>query len=157
PFFRVFGKLRTEMAAETERGTARSKPRVSVIIPVHNGASTLEACLPPLLQASPNLAEVLVIDDPSSDGSGAVARALGAKVVASRGRGPGGAGVLGPRGAGGDLLVFVDAGVRGQPSTIQRVVDILEATPSVSAVFGSYDGEPFEPNFLSQYKNLFHH
>jgi len=145
------------MAAETERGTARSKPRVSVIIPVHNGASTLEACLPPLLQASPDLAEVLVIDDRSSDGSGAVARALGATVIASTGLGPAAARNLGARRAAGDILFFVDADVTVQPSTIQQVLDILTANPSVSAVFGSYDDEPFEPNFLSQYKNLFHH
>jgi hypothetical protein len=27
----------------------------------------------------------------------------------------------------------------------------------LAAVIGSYDDEPFEPNFLSQYKNLLHH
>ena len=46
-------------------------PRVSVIVPVHNGASTLEACLPPLLAHAPELAEVIVVDDRSTDGSGA--------------------------------------------------------------------------------------
>src|SRR5262245_66485630 len=103
--------------AEPERRTA--KPRVSVIVPVHNGASTLEACLPPLLQASPDLAEVLVIDDRSSDGSGAVARALGATVIASTGLGPAAARNLGARRAAGDILFFVDADVTVQPWTIQ--------------------------------------
>jgi GT2 family glycosyltransferase len=134
------------------------KPRVSVIIPVHNGASTLEACLPPLLDNDRRLAEVIVIDDRSSDGSGAVARALGARVIANtRGLGPAAARNLGAQLATGDILFFIDADVTVRASTVQRVVDVLDANPDVAAVFGSYDDEPSEPNFLSQYKNLFHH
>ena len=29
--------------------------------------------------------------------------------------------------------------------------------PEISALFGSYDDQPGSPNFVSQYKNLFHH
>jgi hypothetical protein len=29
--------------------------------------------------------------------------------------------------------------------------------PEVDAVFGSYDDAPRAPNFIAQYKNLFHH
>jgi glycosyltransferase involved in cell wall biosynthesis len=132
-------------------------PRVSVIIPVHNGASTLEACLPPLLAHSPELAEVIVVDDRSTDGSGAVARALGATVITSTGLGPAAARNLGARHARGDILFFVDADVTVQSFTLQQVVKVLDTEPTLSAVFGSYDDEPSEPNFLSQYKNLFHH
>jgi GT2 family glycosyltransferase len=145
------------MTGDIQPGTKASKPRVTVIIPVHNGASTLEACLPPLLQNGPDLAEVLVIDDRSSDGSGAVARALGATVIQSTGLGPAAARNLGASRARGDILFFVDADVTVKPYTVQQVVNVLDADPTVSAVFGSYDDEPHEPNFLSQYKNLFHH
>ncbi len=37
-----------------------------------------------------------------------------------------------------------------------RVLFVSEE-PDLAAVFGSYDDEPAAPNFLSQYKNLFHH
>ena len=33
----------------------------------------------------------------------------------------------------------------------------FEEDPELAAVFGSYDDDPVEPNFLSQYKNLLHH
>lgn len=33
----------------------------------------------------------------------------------------------------------------------------FECEPELAAVFGSYDDEPTATNFLSQYKNLFHH
>ena len=132
-------------------------PRVSVVIPVHNGASTLETCLPPLLANGPHLVEVLVVDDRSSDGSASVARALGATVITSTNRGPAAARNLGARHARGAILFFIDADVTVQSSTVQQVLDVLDGNPSLSAVFGSYDDEPSEPNFLSQYKNLFHH
>lgn len=152
-----FDRLPTAVLGEAKLDATNANPRVSVIVPVHNGASTLEACLPPLLLSSPELAEVLVVDDRSTDGSGAVARALGARVITSTGRGPAAARNLGASRARGDIVFFVDADVTVQASTIQQVVDVMDADPTVAAVFGSYDDEPSEPNFLSQYKNLFHH
>ena len=41
----------------------------SAVVPVYNGAATLERCLASLVAQSPALKEVLVIDDGSSDGS----------------------------------------------------------------------------------------
>ena len=38
-----------------------------------------------------------------------------------------------------------------------RIAAAFQASPNLAALFGSYDDEPFESNFLSQYKNLFHH
>jgi len=40
---------------------------------------------------------------------------------------------------------------------LRQIREVLEREPDVAAVFGSYDDAPAEPNFLSQYKNLFHH
>ena len=154
---KIFDRLHAAMAGEVQPGATEAKPRVSVIIPVHNGASTLEACLPPLLQNTPDVAEVLVVDDRSTDGSGAVARALGATVIVNTGHGPAAARNLGASRARGDILFFVDADVTVKAMTIQQIVEVLDTNPKVCAVFGSYDDEPSEPNFLSQYKNLFHH
>ncbi len=48
----------------------------SAIVPVYNGAATLERCLSSLAAQSPALKEILVIDDGSSDGSWAVVEAF---------------------------------------------------------------------------------
>ncbi|MCP4399853.1 MAG: hypothetical protein GY801_21430 [bacterium] len=40
---------------------------------------------------------------------------------------------------------------------MNQVSAFFEEHPGVSALFGSYDDEPYETNFLSQYKNLMHH
>lgn len=56
-----------------------------------------------------------------------------------------------------DLLLFVDSDVVVRPDLIQRVRSTFEDDPDLSAAFGSYDADPGDPGFLSQYRNLLHH
>jgi GT2 family glycosyltransferase len=43
------------------------------------------------------------------------------------------------------------------PDTLARFAARFAADPALDAVMGTYDDTPAAPNFLSQYKNLFHH
>jgi hypothetical protein len=56
----------------------------------------------------------------------------------------------------GDVLVFVDADVVAAPDALAGMCRLLESAPEIAGVFGAYDVEPPEPNFMSQYKNLSH-
>ncbi len=56
-----------------------------------------------------------------------------------------------------DILVFVDSDVVIRPDTIGRIHSIFGDSPSLAAAFGSYDTNPGDPGFLSQYRNLLHH
>jgi glycosyltransferase involved in cell wall biosynthesis len=135
-----------------------SIPRVSVIVPVHNGESTMARCLSALSQSPAELAEVIVVDDRSTDGTAAIAAAHGARVIPNpSGRGPAAARNAGAQAARGDILMFVDADVEVQPGTVAQMLDHLDRHPEVAAVFGSYDDDPAHPNFASQYRNLLHH
>lgn len=132
---------------------------VSVIMPVYNGAAFLPRSLPPLLAmlSRGEVAEVIVVDDSSTDGTANLAASLGARVINSGGRlGPGGARNHAAGQALGSLLWFVDADVVVHDNAAQEVGRALSA-PDVAAVFGSYDDRPPADNFLSQYKNLVHH
>jgi len=102
--------------------------------------------------------EIIVVADGDSDGSWRLAEEFGMQVlrIPTPG-GPGRARNLGARAAKGDILFFVDADVTIPRDAISQIVAVFEHTPDIAAVFGSYDDEPFETNFLSQYKNLFHH
>ncbi len=128
-------------------------------MPVYNARAFIERSLPPLLamQRRGEVAEVIVVDDGSTDGSPALAAMLGATVIPSGGRlGPGGARNQGAQQARGDILWFVDADVIVHEDAARQVAAGF-TDPDVAAVFGSYDDEPPAQNFLSQYKNLVHH
>jgi GT2 family glycosyltransferase len=71
--------------------------------------------------------------------------------------GPARARNLGAEKAKGDILFFVDADVTIPQDAISKVAEAFQNSPNIAAIFGSYDDAPFEANFLSQYKNLFHH
>jgi glycosyltransferase involved in cell wall biosynthesis len=134
-----------------------SQPLISVIIPVYNGEKFLPGCLDALQSGSYQNYELIVVDDCSTDRSPEISREKGALVLKMpRQTGPGGARNLGAQKARGELLFFVDADVVVKPDTLQRVAADFMDHPEIAAVFGSYDDEPAEKNFISQYKNLFH-
>jgi GT2 family glycosyltransferase len=131
---------------------------ISVIIPVHNGGSDFRRCLSSLTEAIPPLDEIIVVADGDTDGSSHLAEAFTSSVlIIPTPNGPARARNLGARSAQGDILFFVDADVAVPPDLIGRIVAHFRADPDLAALFGSYDDEPSETNFLSQYKNLFHH
>lgn len=131
---------------------------VSVIIPVFNGRDTLKPCLTALNQTTYPHWECIVVNDCSNDDSAKVAAQMGAVVMnLSAQKGPAVARNQGAREAKGDLLFFIDADILVKPDTIAQVVATLKAHPTIVACFGSYDDQPTQPNFLSQYRNLQHH
>lgn len=102
--------------------------------------------------------EVLVVDDASTDDGAAICLRKKVKVLSlPRRSGPAAARNYGANRARGDVLLFVDADVLVRPDTLARVAGDLLNNPGIAAVFGSYDNSPAEQNFLSQYKNLYHH
>ncbi len=138
--------------------------QVSAIIPAHNAAKTIARCLTALQGSQPRPDEIIVVDDCSTDGTGETARALGARVLRTSAQvgaaaqvGPAAARNQGAEAATGDLLFFVDADVVVHADALARALDALGRDGSLTACFGSYDDAPPEPDFLSQYKNLFHH
>jgi glycosyltransferase involved in cell wall biosynthesis len=130
---------------------------VSIVIPVHNGADSLAACLEHVAKLTPAPLECVVVDDGSCDASMDVARRAGVRLVSSGGcRGPACARNLGARAARGDILFFLDADVLVRPDALSRVLARFAEDPSLDAVIGSYDDEPGSPDFVSQYRNLLH-
>ncbi len=132
--------------------------RISVIVPAHNCPRTLRACLAGVMATGCAEAEIIVVDDASTDDTVTVARACGARVLRSSNQsGPAAARNLGASEAVGDILFFVDADVVVHSDTLRRGLHIFDAQPGISAVFGSYDVRPTAPGAVSQYRNLLHH
>ena len=88
-------------------------PKVSVIVPVYNGQKYLSTCIEALLGQKKSLYEILVVDDGSTDESGAIAdRYAGEhpsiKVIHQENRGVCAARNRGIREAAGDYIGFCD-------------------------------------------------
>jgi glycosyltransferase involved in cell wall biosynthesis len=112
-------------------------PLVSAVVAVHNGEAFLEEALKSALtQDHPSL-EIVVVDDGSTDGSAAVARALlGDHVISTECNGVGAARNLGLSMTTGAFVAFLDHDDVWEPSKTTRQVEYLRANPAVGCVLG---------------------
>ena len=134
-------------------------PRVSVVIAVHNGGDDLDRCLAAVAASTFTDLEIIVVDDRSTDGMTVPAAGRhGARVISlDRQCGPAIARNRGAAEARGDILFFTDADVELHADSVAVAVHSLQGDDGLSAVFGSYDDQPSDAAFLSQYRNLYHH
>jgi glycosyltransferase involved in cell wall biosynthesis len=108
--------------------------RVTVVIPVINEAAAIGRVL---AEIPPGVADqVLVVDGGSTDGTRAAAQAMGATVLAQRGRGYGAACYTGALAADAGILVFLDGDYSDPPAQIERVLAPLRAD-AADLVLGS--------------------
>ncbi|MEN1957637.1 glycosyltransferase family 2 protein [Luteimonas changyuni] len=99
--------------------------KVSVILPAKNEAEGLRRVLPALRAQMPD-AEIIVVDDGSTDDTAAVAAEYGATALTSPySMGNGAAIKRGARAAGGDVLVFMDADGQHDPACIPQLLERL--------------------------------
>lgn len=134
------------------------KVNISIIVPVYNNPQDLQDCLSAILGTCGPDAEIIVVDDASTDSTPSVAARMGVTVLRlTENSGPAAARNYGASRARGEILFFVDADVVVAPGTIERVVKVMERDPELAAVFGSYDDRPRAPGIVSQYRNLLHH
>ena len=109
---------------------------VSVVIAAHNEAPSIAAVVRGCLAYTPDLLEVLVVDDGSRDGTSERAREAGARVVRLElNQGKGTALRRGIAEARGEELVFLDADGQDDPAEIPRLLAALG--PGVDLVIGS--------------------
>ncbi len=97
-------------------------PQVSVVIPAKNEAAALPAVVTRVREVLPD-AEVIVVDDGSTDDTASLAATAGARVVGTPySMGNGAAIKRGARAATGDILVFMDGDGQHDPAEIPTLL-----------------------------------
>lgn len=103
--------------------------RVSLIIPLYQGERFIAEAVASALAQDERPAEIIVVDDGSTDGGPAIARALpGVLCLEQPNRGPAAARNAGVQAACGDLIAFLDQDDLLRPSALRRHRETLAAT-----------------------------
>ena len=124
------------IARSWPRDAPRRRGTISVVIPSYNAARFLPEAIASVRAQTRPVAELIVIDDGSSDGSLELARGLGATCLSTGvNSGPSAARNLGWRVARGELVAFLDADDFWDPTHLESVAALREAHPQAVLAF----------------------
>jgi len=147
PFACVQALATAVVLARLARGRSRREPlraggsppgaTISVVVPARDEASRLAPCLRGLL-ADPDIGELFVVDDCSTDATAEVARAGGARVIVGAPLPAGWCGKpwalqQGLEACSGDVVVFLDADARPEPGLVRELAALLDEVDLVTA------------------------
>jgi glycosyltransferase involved in cell wall biosynthesis len=107
-----------------------TSPRLSVVIPAYNAATTIRSAVASTLNQTRPVLEVIVVDDGSTDGTAAAVSALRdprVRVVSRANGGPSAARNAGIAEARGDLVAFLDSDDLWLPGYAERAVTALSS------------------------------
>lgn len=137
-------------------GKNNDNPIISVIIPNHNGASTLPQCLFAATTIKDASYEVIVVDDCSQDNSVEIIKDYPCRLIqldqqsgASRARN------VGVENSVGEILFFTDSDCVIQPNSLFLIRGFWATHNSDSVIGGTYTTKPYDNRFFSRFQSVF--
>lgn len=143
----------TEPRGASDPGGRERAPCVSVVVPLFNKVAYVERALDSIAAQTFSDYEVIVVDDGSTDGSGARVRSRGderVRYLRQKNAGPGAARNRGLSEARGDYIAFLDADDEWHPDYLARSVALLDRF-GVSSVSSGYLELPWRTSTLARY------
>lgn len=131
------------------------RPQISVVIPVYNGSRTLRRTLETVRRQKEPPAEIIVVDDASTEDFRDLVREMGAMHHRlPMNVGPAIARTEGVRVSSAEVVLFTDADV-WLPENLLSGISRHFAEKECECVQGTFSRQCPHNNFFSQYKNLF--
>lgn len=118
-------RMASELDTPARRAGLTVARDVTVVVPARNAEGLLEANLGSIVRAGPR--ELILVDGDSSDGTVALARGHGARILSDEGRGLPVARRLGAEAAGTRLVALIDADIVLGDGALERLLEEYEA------------------------------
>lgn len=132
---------------------------VAVIVPNYNKKKTIQACLDSVYAQTYRPAEVIVVDDASTDGSRQIAEGYPARILRLSGNtGAAGARNLGVAHTTAPLIFFLDSDTALAPDAIENAIRAYRETPDCAMVQGVYAPDPlYDDGLVEAYRVAYEH
>jgi GT2 family glycosyltransferase len=126
---------------ETDTNGSGELPRISVVIPAYNAATTIGQAIDSILAQTYPAHEVIVVDDGSADVTGDAVAAYGNRVIYLRqeNAGPSAARNRGVQQARGEWIAFLDADDWYLPHRLLTHAEMIRDQPALDFLVGSFD------------------
>ena len=127
-------------------------PRLSIIIPAYNEEKYLPATLAAINAAVVPDAEIILVDNESTDSTRKIAENYGTKIVDESVHNIAQVRNTGARAASGEVLAFLDADTIVQPGMFRAILDVMEDPKcvggAVEVIYDPIKGRPFVRFFM---------
>jgi cellulose synthase/poly-beta-1,6-N-acetylglucosamine synthase-like glycosyltransferase len=153
--------LRRAAPTDGSTRTQLPSPRVSCLVAVHNDEDIIADCVRSICSQTFSEIEVIVVDDASTDGTGAVldqlAREYDIQVLhLDRNVGKKGALVRGALLARGDIFAFTDSDSVWHPEALHRIVTALDYDERIGAISGHCRARNAEATLLTRIQDTWY-
>lgn len=129
-------------------------PEISIVIPTYNNSATIRECLE-AIRDSEAAAEVIIVDDCSSDNTLEICREFTSKIIENeKNHGQSYSRNLGARQALAAIVVFLDSDIIIRKDTIKKIMDAFNKDPTIDVLQGRFSEDSYYRDLFSQYKNL---
>ena len=120
--------------------------RVSLVIPVRNEAATISDLLTSIHSQTLQASEIVFVDGGSLDNTVEILRGSAQEdsslhLLKAQDATPGRGRNIGIEAASNDWIALTDAGIRLEPTWLERLAAEVERDPSVNLVFGAYEAQ----------------
>jgi glycosyltransferase involved in cell wall biosynthesis len=134
-----------------------TRPTISIVTPCYNAARYLRETIRSVLKQTLPPAEMVIVDDGSTDDSAEIAESYGTpvRVIRQANQGESAARNRGIREARGDYLLFLDADDLLEQEALERLATAVDGSPNRVAIMrgGCFDGDPSKLFNVSRYQS----